>query len=195
MHNASMSWETAMQHETGEDRATGERFVFFWGHASPFSQWHAATFELGGIWCPTAEHWMMAAKAMLFGDRDALGDIVATAHPGTAKRIGRRVRGFDDAVWREVSPELVYAGNHAKFTQHDGLRAALEATSPATLVEASPTDRIWGIGLSSSHADACCRARWRGRNRLGAVLTQLRDELRDGTAADRAHRALARLAP
>ena len=183
-----------MTHETREDPATGERFVFFWGHASPFSQWHSAAFELAGLRCPTAEHWMMASKAMLFGDRDALAEIVATDDPGTAKRIGRRVRAFDDAVWREVSPELVYAGNHAKFTQHATLRAALEATENATLVEASPTDRIWGIGLSASHPDASNRARWRGKNRLGVVLTQLRDELRDGTAADRAARAVARIA-
>jgi ribA/ribD-fused uncharacterized protein len=179
-------------HTSATDPDTGERFVFFYGQESPFSQWHPARFELAGLTLATAEHWMMASKAILFADRDALAEILATPHPRDAKAIGRRVRGFDDAVWRARGDALVYAGSHAKFAD-PARRELLLATAGATLVEASPRDRIWGIGLGAGHPDAARRARWRGANRLGRVLTELREDLLAGTADTRASAALGEL--
>ncbi len=181
------------EHARGTDPETGEKFVFFWGTASPFSQWHPAPFVLDGIACATAEHWMMASKARIFGDEEALDLVLATADPGNAKRVGRKVRSFDEPVWRDVSADLVYAGNVAKVRAHPPILAALESTAGATLVEASPLDRVWGIGLGANHPDASIRTRWRGQNRLGVVLTALREDLRTGIADARLASALARL--
>ncbi|WP_053239122.1 NADAR family protein [Sandaracinus amylolyticus] len=173
----------------GRDPDTGEEFVFFYGHEVLFSQWHPAPFTLAGAPFPTAEHWMMAAKALLFRDVEMLGAILVAPHPREAKALGRKVRNFDDAIWKARSADLVYAGNDAKLAAPER-RDVLLATKGATLVEASPRDRIWGIGLGASHPDACRRARWRGQNRLGRVLTELRDDWLAERADARAARAL-----
>lgn len=127
------------------------KYVFFWGHrqkvagqvdASCFSQWKEAPFEIAGIRYPTAEHWMMAEKARLFGDEDARQAILGASHPGEAKRLGRTVRGFDEVAWVEHRFALVVEGNLAKFGQNPELRDFLIATRSRVLVEASPVDRI-----------------------------------------------------
>ncbi|UJR85470.1 NADAR family protein [Sandaracinus amylolyticus] len=173
----------------GRDPETGEEFVFFYGQESLFSQWHPAPFVLAGASFATAEHWMMAAKALLFRDEEVLAAILVAPHPREAKALGRKVRGFDDAIWKARSADLVYAGNHAKLAPPER-RDVLLATEGATLVEASPRDRIWGIGLGASNPDASRRARWRGQNRLGQVLTALRDDWLADRADARAARAL-----
>jgi ribA/ribD-fused uncharacterized protein len=93
------------------------------------------------------------------------------------------VRGFDDRRWKAAREGIVYAGNHAKFTQHPALHAALLATAGTRLVEASPMDRIWGIGMASSNPAAIDPSKWRGLNLLGAILTRLRDDLIAAAAA------------
>lgn len=130
---------------------------------------------------------MMAAKARLFGDAEALAAILAAPTPRAAKALGRAVRGYDDAAWRAVARDVVYAASRAKFEAHPDLRAALLATAGTALVEASPEDAVWGIGLRAEDPDAGDRARWRGTNWLGEVLTRLRDDL---LAAERAGNAL-----
>jgi len=87
------------------------------------------------------------------------------------------VKRFDDAAWKREREAIVLAGNRAKFTQDKDLLAQLLATRGTTLVEASPYDRIWGIGLAATDPKAQDPATWRGQNLLGKILTQLRDEL------------------
>ncbi len=157
-----------------------ERFTFFWRSASPFSQWHPCTFVVDGVTYGTAEQYMMHGKALLFGDHAIAELILGTNDPREQKALGRRVAGFDQEVWTRECRGIVYRGNHAKFTQNPELRAALLATAGTTIVEASPLDRIWGIGLGENHPDATNRSKWRGRNWLGEVLTQLREDLTAG---------------
>lgn len=152
-------------------------FVFFFGAASPFSQWHPCTFVVDGCTFNCAEQLMMHGKAQLFGDREIAAKMLATSAPKQHKALGRKVAGFDDARWREARTGIVKAGNRAKFTQNPELLAQLQATRGTTLVEASPRDRIWGIGLSANDPRAQDRATWRGQNLLGQILTELRDEL------------------
>lgn len=160
----------------GEASVTkAEEFVLFWG--GPFSQWAASEFVIDGVKYNCAEQFMMAEKARLFRDGEALAEIMATRDPAAQKAIGRRVRGFDVARWEFVAREIVYKGNYAKFTQNPELRKELDATAGKTIVEASPHDVIWGIGLSETDPDALDRTKWRGRNWLGRVLTCLRDDL------------------
>jgi ribA/ribD-fused uncharacterized protein len=112
--------------------AAGEQFtrLFFWGHTVPkdgkvgktcFSQWYPTPFTVDGILYPTAEHWMMAAKARLFNDDSMLEQILSSPDPKTAKALGRLVSGFDDEVWKANARRLVVEGNVAKFSQNPAL--------------------------------------------------------------------------
>lgn len=164
--------------------AAGERppLWFFWGQDSILSQWFPAPFTVAGDLYWTAEHWMMAEKARLFGDSAALEKIVSTRHPGEAKRLGRSVRGYNDAQWNAVRFETVVRGNVHKFSGH--LRLQLTGTGNtgtgnAVLVEASPYDRIWGIGLNATAPEAQDPRTWRGQNLLGFALMEARQRLRD----------------
>jgi len=152
-----------------------ERFTFFWN--GPFSQWHVSPFYIDGQIYNTAEQYMMAGKARLFDDEETHARILAADHPREQKALGRRVRGFDGDRWDAAAREIVFVGNRAKFTTHRDLLTLLLETEGTTLVEASPLDRIWGIGLAEDNPDALDRSKWQGTNWLGEVLTRLRDTL------------------
>ncbi len=165
------------------------RYLHFWGHrpqrdgsvgAGCLSQWWPAPFTVDGRAYATAEHWMMWHKAMLFGDAEIAGRVLAAAHPRQAKSLGRQVRGFDEATWTARRYETVVAGSVAKFGQHEELTRFLLGTGDRVLVEASPVDRIWGIGLAADDPRAADPARWRGDNLLGFALMDARDALLAG---------------
>ena len=156
---------------------TRDGFTFFWRPDSPFSQWHPARFTVDGNGFVCAEQYMMHGKAVLFGDAAIAAEILAATEPRAHKALGRKVRGFDDATWKKNREAIVYAGSRAKFTQNPALRAVLLATAGTRLVEASPMDRIWGIGMTAANKDATNPAKWRGQNLLGQILTRLRDDL------------------
>lgn len=169
--------------------ATGEQFtfVYFWGHSVPkdgtigktcFSQWYPASFEIEGITYATAEHWMMAAKARLFDEPETLEQILVASTPAEAKALGRQVKNFDDAIWKANARRLVTEGNVAKFRQNKELGEFLLATGDAVLVEASPRDCLWGIGLGQDNPKAQHPDTWRGQNLLGFALMDVRAELR-----------------
>ena len=161
-----------------------EEFTFFWN--GPFSQWHACDFEVDGIEYNCAEQYMMAEKARLFGDEDTLERIMESGSPRTQKALGRVVDGFSKEVWEDDDTEngrpfcwnVVHAGNMAKFSQNEYLLDALLATGTTTLVEASPYDRIWGIGLAEGDPGCGSRDSWQGLNWLGEVLIDVRERLR-----------------
>ena len=171
-----------------ERHLSGEtfEFLFFWGHQpskdgkvgkSCLSQWYAASFTLEGDIYPTAEHYMMASKARLFGDDESLAKILEAPDPKRAKALGRKVANFEEAVWKENARRLVTEGNIAKFSQNEGLKSFLLETGERVLVEASPYDRVWGIGLKASDKRAKDPANWEGENLLGFALMDVRDEL------------------
>lgn len=162
-------------------------FLLFWGHTpkvagsvdrSCLSQWFPASFVVDGIPYRTAEHFMMAEKARLFRDEDALRFILAAETPAEAKKGGRAVRGFDGARWDAARSVAVVKGNVAKFGQDPALGAFLKETGESILVECSPRDRIWGIGMGASNPDARDPAKWRGKNLLGFALVEARRQLR-----------------
>jgi ribA/ribD-fused uncharacterized protein len=131
-----------------------------------------------GVTYPTAEHWMMAGKARLFGDDAALARILGAPQPGAAKKLGRQVRGFDEDTWIRHRWDLVVDGNVAKFGQDTALREYLLGTGSRVLVEASPLDRVWGIGLAADDERTADPASWRGLNLLGFALMEARERLR-----------------
>ncbi|AOS65203.1 NADAR family protein [Actinoalloteichus hymeniacidonis] len=162
------------------------RFVFFWGErgrgdgsvgAECLSQWWCARFEVAGRAYRSAEHYMMERKARLFGDDDTAERILASGHPGAAKQLGRQVRGFDPDRWAAHREQIVVEGNLAKFTAHPKAADFLLGTGSRILVEASPLDRIWGVGLSVREDGVSRPSRWRGLNLLGFALMEVRSRL------------------
>jgi ribA/ribD-fused uncharacterized protein len=161
----------------------------FWGHkpnpdgstgTGCLSQWWPQSFTVDGVVYPSAEHWMMAGKARLFEDHAGLAAVLSAASPGAAKAAGRKVRGFDEARWCDERYDLVVAGNLAKFGQNKELGDFLRRTGKKVLVEASPLDRIWGIGMSRTHEDVGRPACWRGLNLLGFALMDVRESSTGG---------------
>lgn len=151
-------------------------FEFFYG--GPFSQWYRSIFTIDGVTYNTAEQYMMAMKADYFGDTDILAKIMASKNPSEQKAFGRQVANFDAEAWNAVSRGFVYKANLAKFSSDPELKEYLLDTGDKELVEASPYDRIWGIGLAENHPDRFDRSKWRGTNWLGEVLTKVRNDLR-----------------
>lgn len=151
------------------------KFHFFYG--GPFSQWYPSEFTIDGVTYNCAEQYMMAMKATVFGDFEALEKIMAASHPSKQKAVGRLVKGFRVDVWDKLAKALVYRANIAKFSD-PVLKKYILGTGEAELVEASPTDRIWGIGLPEGHPDLNDRTKWQGTNYLGQVLMQVRQTLR-----------------
>ena len=130
-----------------------------------------------GCYYNCAEQFMMAEKARLFGDNEALKAILQAKDPKEHQAIGRRVHDFDQIRWDNAKEEIVKRGNEAKFEQNEHLLKLLLATVGTRLVEANPNDQVWGIGLAENHPDARDPKRWRGQNKLGDILTELRDRL------------------
>lgn len=141
------------------------------------SQWGNFPFEHQGKRFPTAEHWMMHGKALLFGDLDMVEAILKCRTSWQAKEYGRRVKGFDPKLWDEHASRIVEEGNLLKFRAHPRFATWLVSTAPAILAEASPTDEVWGIGLSEADRSARDPRRWPGRNLLGFALMRVRDRL------------------
>ena len=162
------------------------KFLFFWGHTPDssgritetcLSQWWSCRFAVDGVEYSCAEQYMMAEKARMFGDREMLARILEAGHPKEMKAYGRAVRNFDPDRWDAACYDIVKAGNLAKFSQNPELWDYLKSTGTRILVEASPRDRIWGIGMGKSNHDAADPAKWRGTNLLGFALTEVRDIL------------------
>lgn len=155
-----------------------EQYEFFWKSRSPFSQWYLSDFTIDGIAFNSAEQYMMHSKAMLFEDEDIAYDVLRESDPREQKRFGRLVRNFNLQLWEASCSAIVERGNKAKFSQDENLKRILLDTYPKTLVEASPYDVIWGIGLEEDDPMAWDCKTWRGQNLLGKALTKVRDELK-----------------
>ena len=160
-------------------------FLFFWGHTvkdeitkACFSQWFLLQFEENGMKYPTAEHYMMAGKARLFNDNKTLEEILKSDSPNQAKSLGRKVKNFDPKVWDEQKYEIVRRANLLKFSQNEAFKEFLLSTNDKILVEASPYDTIWGIGMLETDPKAQNPSLWNGENLLGFALMEVRDELR-----------------
>lgn len=162
------------------------RFLFFWGHhprkdgsigKSCLSQWWPAEFTVDGIRYRSAEQFLMAEKARLFEDIESARLILEARSPEQAKKLGRKVKGFDNAVWETERVGIAERANLAKFSQNPELMAFLLSTVDSVLVEASPVDAIWGIGLAEKDPAAHDPALWKGMNLLGFALMEVRSRL------------------
>ena len=170
-----------------------DKCVFFWGacknanpnngyanlHKGCLSQWQKCSFEIDGVSYSSAEQYMMAEKARTFGDDETLEKILSAKLPGKIKALGREVKGFDGKKWDSIKFKVVVRGNMAKFSQNRELLSFLLGTGDATLVEASPKDSIWGVGLKEGDRDILDPDKWKGENLLGKALMEVRSNLAD----------------
>ena len=174
-----------------------ERFNFFWETESPFSQWFkskffgqtfivkdqeivrilSGSFPVEGQEYTSSEQFMMYHKAIIFLDREIANQIMKTSDVRKIKKLGKQVRNFDQDVWLYFRSKVVYEGNKSKFFQNEYLKTKLFETKGTTLVEASPNDAIWGIGLTRDDPRSLKRETWLGENLLGEILTRLRIDL------------------
>lgn len=172
-----------------------EEFVFFFKD-SPFLQSHPCQFSGKGLFgggqndFTSTEQWALYNKAVLFKNDSLAERILAAKSAAAVRKLGKSIKGVDADVWEAEKEAVVLEGNRLKFTQDPKLYEALVATAPKTLAMASPTGKVWGIGLEEGDPRARSRKEWLGENLLGEVLTQLRDDLvqastmRDQNAAD-----------
>ena len=170
--------------QTNQDKNL--EFLFFWGHQphkhgkigpSCFSQWWLSYFKDKNYQYPSTEHYMMAGKALLFKDKKIFEKILQSQSPKEVKALGRKIRNFDEKEWLKNRYDIVKQGNLLKFSQNQDLKEFLLSTGNKVIVEASPVDSIWGIGLAKDHPDAGQPAKWKGLNLLGFALMEVRDQL------------------
>jgi len=153
-----------------------EKFTFFWD--GPFSNWYTRKMTIDGTVFNCVEQYMMFIKACTFDDYENAMKILCSNSPREQKKLGRQVKNYDDAKWSKIRETVVLQACYTKFTQHEDLKQLLLDTEGTTLVEASPYDKIWGIGLDKYHPDAMIREKWQGQNLLGQVLTNVRESIK-----------------
>lgn len=157
------------------------QIILFYGHTRQFgnfSQFAPYRMRENMVDFVCAEQYHMYHKALLFGDFNVAGLILRENDPAIMKRLGRQVQNFNEEVWRANRKTIVLRGNMLKFSQHPALLDELLATGDAIIAEASPSDRIWGIGLGANHPDARDPKKWRGENLLGKTLMHIRNAYR-----------------
>jgi ribA/ribD-fused uncharacterized protein len=152
-----------------------EKYTFFWGGL--FSQWADSKIMIDGVEYNCCEQYMMAQKALLFKDMEMYQEIMNEQYPAIQKSLGRKVKDFDSEKWNAIAKHVVYRANTAKFTQNKNFFDALMATGDTLLVEASPEDTIWGIGLSENDPRALDKTQWLGTNWLGQIITDVRMDI------------------
>lgn len=181
MHAYDVNW-LIKQHQANSKL----KYLYFWGHTPKttgkidhacLSQWYLAPFVVDNVHYPTAEHYMMAQKALLFDDTEVFNKIIHATQPKQAKELGRQVKNFDEKLWNEKRLDIVINGNLGKFNQNPALKAYLLSTDDKILVEASPVDKIWGVGLTKDNNKITNPTTWQGLNLLGFALMTVREHI------------------
>ena len=154
-----------------------EKLVSFWG--SCFSNFYPAKFTVGENEYLTSEQYFMFQKAMYFNDTEIAELIKNTEHPRDCKKLGRKVRGFDEAQWNKVKYNIMYDAVLAKFSQNEELKKALLyfRNKAYNFVEGSPYDKIWGVGIYYNDPLIADKKNWKGENLLGKCLDEVGDRL------------------
>lgn len=162
---------------------TTKKALAFWGNESPFSNFYPSEiklfFDLIEYKLNYSEQLFMIMKAVEFNDRNAVIDIINSTNPMQAKSLGRSVKSYDDSKWNKVRYSVMVGTLKEKFSQNDSLKQRLIATGDMILIEASPYDKIWGVGLKSHDGAIRDESKWRGQNLLGKALMEVRSRLRE----------------
>lgn len=155
-----------------------DKHVAFWG--SPFSNFYECKFVEGDNVWSSSEQCFMAKKAIFFGDRETFLEIIQAKTPKEAKKLGRKVKNFDEKAWSEVSFNMMYEAVYAKFSQNEDLKTLLlsEEYENKSFVEGSPYDAIWGVKMYWNNPKIDDEDNWKGENKLGKVLDKVREEIK-----------------
>jgi ribA/ribD-fused uncharacterized protein len=154
------------------------KFKFFWGTKDPESNFYQpVAFIDGKNTFNSSEQYFMFKKAEYFRDTKVLLEIMDSKDPAKQKQLGRTVSGFDSQDWDKVCRRFMYEAVHLKFSQNEFLKKHLLESVGMENVEASPYDDIWGIKLRESDYRASIKSEWKGKNWLGIILDEVRDEL------------------
>lgn len=158
-----------------------DEYVFFYGGV--YSQWYPCKFVIYNQEYNCAEQFMMAQKAIMFEDKDNYNKIMQSDNPYTQKKLGKTIKNFDKIVWNHICKDVVITGNLGKFGQNSYLLEQILSTHSRKFVEASPTDKIWGIGMGLDeilqlHPQNVTPDVWRGTNWLGECLDYVKMKLR-----------------
>lgn len=173
---------------TEYNAGTQQQYLFFWGHQpskdgfltnSCFSQWWQQDFSFEGLTYFCAEQWMMAEKARLFQDYETLPLILEAGTPKECKSLGRKIKNFHEDKWDKNKGNIVLFGNYLKFSQNSSLSEFLLQTNNDIIAEASPYDKIWGIGMKAGDININNPGKWRGKNLLGFIIMEVRDAIRN----------------
>ena len=148
------------------------KYIFFYGGF--LSNWYAAEFTYKGHEFANSEQAFMWEKAILFSDNEIANKILKTSDPRKVKALGRKVKNFDSITWDDHKYNLMVDVNYEKYKQNPDMLEKLLKTGDSEIVEASPFDKIWGIGLDEEQAIKTDPQNWPGQNLLGLVLMELR---------------------
>lgn len=145
-----------------------------------FSNWYQSRFRVCGQEFTSGEQYMMYRKAKMFHADETAQKILQETNPAVIKRLGGPdgIPEYNEYTWNRCRQAVMREGLFEKFSQNQDLGKELLDTGDDVLAECSPTDRIWGIGLSLDDPRALSMETWRGRNLLGYTLMQVRDMLR-----------------
>jgi ribA/ribD-fused uncharacterized protein len=153
------------------------KLVWFWG--GEFSNFYKCTFEENDIIYNCSEQYFMAKKALLFNDMEMYDKIMKSNNPKQQKGHGRKVKKFNEDIWNSACEEIMFNGNLLKYTQNEDLKNLLLATENKEIVEASPYDKIWGVGIGPKDERIQDKNSWNGQNKLGICLMKIRDQLKN----------------
>lgn len=156
-----------------------DKYIFFW--SGIYSQWHlqSMTDIVSGIKFNCSEQYMMWSKAMLFNDSETADKILNTLIPKEQKDLGKLVKGFEQTIWDNNKYQIVSNACMLKFTQNPKLLSELLNSDNKIFVEASPFDRIWGIGMREDERGVEDENNWKGENLLGYALVDTRNFIRN----------------
>ena len=132
-----------------------------------------------GTQFPTVEHYFQAMKAKEFKDDEIYEKIVKAKTSKAAKALGKKVKGFEKEIWDSKKDDIMRIGIRTKFVQHPELRKQLQETGERMIGEADARNTYWGIGTSQNSEKSKYPAKWRGQNRIGKILMDLRKEFQE----------------
>lgn len=147
-------------------------YIFFYGGA--FSNWYPSPMIIDNLPFANSEQAFMWYKAITFDDLETADKVLSATDPRKAKALGRSVSNYSDSVWNKLRYNIMVDILKHKFAQNQDYMVELMATGNKVIVEASPTDTIWGIGLSQYDPDRFDEFKWKGSNLLGKALMDVR---------------------
>lgn len=144
-------------------------------------EWKGTTYTFS-----STEKGFMYIKAITFGDLATASKIMKTDDPNQCRKLGRQVKGYKDSEWEKIRYDVFYTLNWAKYNQDKELQKKLldPQFDGKKFVEASPIDKIWGIGYAENNPNIEYAQIYWGKNYLGRILTNIRKRLKSAKGSD-----------